>query len=349
MKSLIWKGLYGRWRAPTVAPRAGYSLLLAMPGDLPFFLEIFLQVFAGKRTEHLVEALVLPDLVPPGFRARFGRFRERWPHGEVRLVPLRRLDQFLAGVAGNPHANHWLQLINGANAARGTHALLHDADLFVLSPDFFDAQYEWCARERLACLGVSPAWDPWYRENGLGHVTATWEILFELTWLRRFKPWEHHGHAGAVDGKAHVFDTMFLPQSLTPPGQIARNERWLDFVHFNYVICTYRKFQKGRGPFEDDYFRILLIRLLIDAFDAGGWSYDAPPLEELARGLDDPSRRVTYRAEATAEHYREFRDKLQSLLDSPVLDAEQVGRMERGVRPFDRAFGWSASRLASAS
>src|SRR4051794_18828925 len=108
MKSFIWKRLYNRWEAPPVTPKAGYSMLLLMPGDLPFFLEIFLRVFAEKRTEHLVEALVIPDLIPSGFRARFARFRERWPHGEVRLVPLKPLDRLMVMLARNPHANCWL-------------------------------------------------------------------------------------------------------------------------------------------------------------------------------------------------------------------------------------------------
>ena len=349
MKSKIWEILYNRWKAPAHEPEAGYALFLPMPGDLPFFLDIFLQVFAGKRTEHLVEALILPDVVPAGFRSRFARFQERWPHGEVRLVPFKPLDRFLTKVVGNPHANHWLQLVNGANATRATHALLHDADLFVQAPDFFDSEYEWCARDQLACLGVGPAWDPWYGENGLGHVTATWEIMFELAWLRRFKPWQHHGHEGMIRGESHVFDTMFLPQCLTPPAQIARHDRWTDFVHFNYVICSYRHFQKSRGPYEDEYFRILLIRLLIDAFDPGDWSYDAPALNELVGGLVDPSRRVTYRAAKTAEHYNEFRGKLQSLLDSSILNAEQAERITKGVQPFDNAFGMSVNPVVTAS
>jgi hypothetical protein len=227
--------------------------------------------------------------------------------------------------------------------------LLHDADLFVSAPGFFDSQYEWCVRDRLACLGVGPAWDSWYRANGLGHVTATWEIMFELDWLRGFKPWQHRAHKGTIRGEAHVFDTMFLPQCMTDPGRIARHERWVDFVHFNYVICTYRHFQNSHGPFEDDYFRILLLRLLIDAFDPGDWGYDAPPLHELVRGLDDPSRRVTYRTDETAGHYAEFRGKMQSLLDSTLLSPDQAGRMARDIQPFDRAFGTKAQAVATAS
>jgi hypothetical protein len=349
MKSIIWKALYNRWQPPPVAPVPGYSLLLLMPGDLPFFLEIFLRVFAGKRTESLVEALVIPDLVPAGFRARFERFRERWTHGDVRLVPLKPIDQALIRLVKNPHANCWLQLVNGVNAARATHALFHDSDLFVIAPDFFESRYEACARDRLACLGLGPAWDLWYRENGLGHVTATWELLFDLAWMRSYRPWEHRGHDGPIRGQKHTFDITFLPQSLTAPERIVRHEDWTGFVHFNYVICTYRHFQNSPGPFEDEYFRILLIRLLIDAFDPGDWTYDAPPLEELVRGLVDPARRVTYRAEKTAEHYNEFRGKLQNLLDSSILDAGQAGRMAKGIEPFDRALGMSTCPVATVS
>ena len=176
-------------------------------------------------------------------------------------------------------------------------------------------------------------------EQGLGHVTATWEMLYDLRWVRRFQPWQHRGHVGHWHGEDHTFDISFLPQAMTPPEKIGRREQWENFVHFNYVICTYRFFQESRRAYEDEYFRILLIRLLIDTFDPGDWSYDAPPLAELVRGLTDPSARVTYRQETTAGHYAEFRLKLQQLLDAPILDDRQRQVIGESIRPFDRIFG----------
>ena len=107
---------------------------------------------------------------------------------------------------------------------------------------------------------------------------------------------------------------------------------------------SYRPFQVSRGSFEDDYFRVLLIRLLIDAFDPdpANWEYDVPTSTELALGLTDPKARVTYTGPETAGHYEEFRVKLQRLIDSPLLDASQSGRMLEGIGRFDQFFGYPA-------
>lgn len=264
------------------------------------------------------------------------------------MVEFRPLDRLLVRAMNNPHTICWLQLVNAVNATRTTHALWHDADLFVLDPLFFDAHYEECAGGGLACLGLGPVWDPWYAQRGLSHIAATWEMMCDVAWLREFRPWQQRGHDGTFRGEKHMFDITLLPQALTPPEKVGRRGEAPDFIHFNYVICTYRNFQNSQGSFEDDYFRILLIRLLIDAFDAGDWTYDAPPVSELAAGLTDSSRRVTYTSEKSAAHFDEFRTKLQRLIESPVLTPTQAARIAERVEPFDLAFGWSTSKAAEA-
>lgn len=118
MLSQLYKAFYGRWERPTASPKPGYTLWMFLPGDLPFFFDIFLGVFAGKRAEHLVETVVVPDLSTPELRARFGRFRDAWPHGEVRMVEFKPLDRWLTRTMHNPHTINWLQLVNAVNEAR---------------------------------------------------------------------------------------------------------------------------------------------------------------------------------------------------------------------------------------
>lgn len=344
LKADLWKWLYPRWRTRAGDLQPGYTLLMLLPADLPFFFDIWARIFADKRTDHLVETLVIPDQLAPGLQARYDRFAASWPHGPLRMVPLRPLDRFLAARLKNPHQNCWLQLINAVEATRSTHAIWHDADLFISSPDFLEAHYGRCSREHLACLGVSPAWDPWYAEHGLDHVTATWELAFDVDWIRQTAPWEHRGHEATILGQRHVADITFLAQSRTDPGRISRDEWQVEhFVHFNYVMGSYRFFQTSRGPFEDDHFRILLVRLLIDAYDPGDYPYDAPTAVELARGIADPANRVTYTGPKTSANYVEFRAKLARFLDGPFLDPRQADIVRAGVRPFDLAFGAPAS------
>jgi len=69
--------------------------------------------------------------------------------------------------------------------------------------------------------------------------------------------------------------------------------------------------------------KVILIRLLIDA-------YDAPIKDELAVGLTNSKAGVTCPGPETAGHYPEFRRKLQRLLDPPLLDSSQRATMAWG-------------------
>jgi hypothetical protein len=338
LPSLLWRTLYGRWRVPPPpTPQPGYTLLVPVPGDLPVFLELALTVCGRLDPEHRVETLVIPDRPNAVCAAVVERHARTWP-GPLRMVWLRRPDRWLTRWLNNPHNNHFLQLLNGAEHARSTHFLLHDADLFLFDPDSLRRQYEACAGRGLACLGVNPVWDGWFAQRGI-QLAATWELTGELAWLRGFPPYLHRGHDDTLGGERHTFDTTLYPQCHTPPERVTVQSMAGGFVHFNYVICTYRFFQNARGPYEDDHFRLLLVRLLIDLFDRTGWRYELPPLPDLQRGLSDPRARVTYVGPETAGRYPEFRGKLEELLAGPLLTPDQAGRVREGVRPFDAAFG----------
>ena len=68
MLSQLYKAFYGRWAPSAASPRPGYTLWMFLPGDLPFFFDIFLGVFAGKKADHLVETIVVPDRSSPALR-----------------------------------------------------------------------------------------------------------------------------------------------------------------------------------------------------------------------------------------------------------------------------------------
>jgi len=135
-----------------------------------------------------------------------------------------------------------------------------------------------------------------------------------------------------------MFDTTCYPQCKTDPKLIEKKEGASDFVHYGYVISTYRWFQRSRGPFEDTQFCLLLIRLLIDTYDDSGWNYALPSLPDLVRGYKDPSARVTYCAPETRIRYSEFREKLQRLIDGGILDPRRVDSLRRGIGHFDQIF-----------
>jgi hypothetical protein len=331
-------------------PAPGYTALLPVPADLPVFLKIAMSTIQSQDPAGLVETLVVPDRPSPQFAKAFESVRAAWPERSIRLVMLRPIDRLITGWINSPHTNHWLQLLNGLEAARTRHVLLHDADLFITDKHFLAKQYAELLRSGGACLGVNPVWDPWYRENQLDHVTATWELMFDAQWARSFKPWMHRGHHGVVAGKRHEFDTMLLPQALTEPSRITRRAEDFGFVHFNYVICTYRWFQeqqrRGKEPYVDEHWRLLLIRLLVDAFESTESEAQIPSLSELQKAITGQSLRVDYRGAAAGKNYPEFRNKLRQLMEAGVLRSHQLDSLARGIAPFDATL---ASRTEAAS
>jgi hypothetical protein len=337
-KSDLWKIFYSFWSKAKQPRQEGYSLLLAIPGDLPVFLKIALAVCAAQDKRHCLEVIVTPDQRSTGFRQVFESCQKNWQGPPLRLTELNWIENWLTTTAKNPGTNHWLQIIRGINAARTRFALLHDADLFITDRQFLKKHYELCADKQLDCLGVSPAWDGWFARNGYDYLTATWEMMVNVDWVRQWAPWVHRGQMRHFQGEEHLFDTLYWAECHTEPSRIGRNEGEHGFVHFNYVISTYRQFQRSTGSFEDTRFCLLLIRLLINAFDPSDWPYDIPNISILMQGLTQATSRVTYLSDETAGNYAVFRDKLNQLLQSGYIESSIARQMEMELRPFDAHF-----------
>ena len=323
-------------------------MLFPVPSDLPVFAKLALEVCSRQSRHSLVEAIVVPDDPTPDFEAAFGELVRDYPDLPIRMVTLPWLDRQLVRWLRNGHNNYFLQFMRGVEAARTSHVLLHDADAFLHDADFLERIYAHAREHELFACGVNQVWDEWYREQGYPHVTATWELLLDTAWIRRFRPFEHRGHVGVVDGKRHEFDATLLPQCRTEPARVGRVEGAGGCVHFNYVIVTYRKFlqaQQGSQPssFDDSAFRLLLIRLLHDAFASPSMPCAVPGLGELARGIEDPGAPVSYRSEQARSYYPEFRRRFEELLTVDLFPAANRESMRSGLRAFDEAFGVGAT------
>jgi hypothetical protein len=335
---ILWKTLYRRWPPRRQPPSAGYSLLVPVPGDLPVFLKIALAVLRKQDPAHRLETIVIPDLATDQTKSIVAAERPTW-RGELRLLEMPWPDRWIPKNLNRPHHNHWLQLINGARQARGQYALLHDADLFLAEPRFLQEQFSRCVAGDFSCFGVHRVWDPWYERHGK-NLTATWEMFFDVDWLRTYPPYLHLGHAGMLDGQPHTFDTTLYPQCLTPAEKIGWYTPPTGLIHFNYVICSYRYFLDATESYEDEQFRLLLIRLLVDLFDRGNPIYRLPTLDQLTHGLTDSTAAVTYCAASTAKNYAEFRGKWNELLGCGLLSADQGLYVNDRLSPFDRHFGY---------
>jgi len=338
--SKFWSVRFARWPRRRRPVRPGYSLLLPVPGDLPVFLDLALAVCRLQDHEHRRATLVLPDRPSTAVREAVAREAPTWPGGGLELHELPLVDRLVLPRLNDPGRNHGAQIIAGVTAATTEHVVLHDADLFMLDDRLHDSLVETAVRRRVDVLGISPAWDGWYAERGR-ELAATWEQTTRTEWLRRYPPHRHIGHEAAVDGGTHVFDTTFWAQYASDPSQVAVVADAAEgVVHFNYVISTYRRFQRSTGRTYDNNYRLLLIRLLVDLFDRSGAAYDVPGLDELARGLP-PSpaveARVLYDREAGG--YDDFREKVGRILAGRWVDQGRARRAETLLRPFDEALG----------
>lgn len=344
-KTLVWRAAFGRWPAAP-ASEPGYTLLLPVPADLPVFLHLALANAAWQERTGRIETLVVPDMPSAAFTAALATALERHDPGPVRLVEPGRRARVMRRLANAPAANYFLQVHAGACAATGTHLLLHDADLFIEDRGFMARHYETARSSGAGCLGVSPAWDDWLREHGFDHVVATWELMLDLGWLRAFPPWHHRPGPAFLDGEWHVFDVTLRTQAVSPPDACRLHEATDSFEHFNWVIGVYRYFQQATGPFEDDRFLLLLVRLLSDAYDAP--APGLPDVAGLAAGIADPARTVTYVDPETPGKYPTFRAKLERILAGPLFDDATAARIRSGVAPFDAAFAGPRTSPAAA-
>ena len=336
---VYWHARLRNWPAPKPATE-GYSLLVPVPGDLPVFLRLALAVCQHQESASRVETIVIPDHLTPVVKALVAEARPTWP-GELRLQALPRPERWVLPRLANPGRNHALQLVTGVASSRATHIVLHDADLFLLVPGQLDLQFETCRDRKLACLGISPAWDPWFAEHGR-QLAATWELCARVDWLRGFAPVLHMAHSNTMFGEEHVFDTTFYPQARTDPDLIGLAPSD-DIVHFNYVISNYRKFtRRGERAWTDSRFRLLLVIVFVELFDRDrAASYRIPGLGEMGQFLGDSSGAIRFPAgETGAAEYKSFRELLGRALAGPWVAPRQHERAAAALAPFDRFYGY---------
>ena len=313
-----------------------------MPGDIPVFLELALSVCALQRSDERVATLVIPDRMTPAMGEIVEQHRLTWS-GPLELIPLPRPERWFLHHLRSGSRNHGMQLVAGVQAATSSHVVLHDADLFLLDENLLDDQYRRCRDRALACLGVSPVWDGWYADRGRD-LAATWEMIASVAWLRSFSPYEQIGHDGELFGEVHTFDTTLYPQAVTAPELVAHVDREADYVHFNYVISSFRDFQR-RGPgYIDNDFRLLLIAVFVELFSKRPKDAGLPSLADMAHGLGVTDKVVCFpSAEDGGEEYRRFRTKLDRALHGPYLSEHGADRAASAIRPFDDFYSYRSS------
>ncbi len=317
----------------------GYSIFLPVPSDLPLFYKMALQVISRQSLTHVNEIVVIPDRDTPAFAAVVAETGSTI--GNVPLVYCgnRPFATLVSRLYGRPSFLYAMQVIRGLTQARSKYALLHDADLFLFDNSFIERQYETMSTRHLNALGVNRSWDPWYAENGLEHVTATWELMLSTDWARSFPPVLLTPHTNTVVGQRHKFDVLLYAQCLTKSETIDTVPVGSELVHFNYVIGTYRNFTQSLRRFVDERFIIMLLRILIDAYDPDGDYRRVPPWNEILGALRTGHPRLAFpSASVGGAAYLQTRSKIVRFLDLPLVSETLRQSITRRLAQFDDVY-----------
>lgn len=336
-KSHILKGMYGRW--PATGPLMdGYCIMVLVPSDMPFLLQVALEGIASTDTTNCRQILVVRDPFAepqPGAIARICR-----ENGDPRIgtIQMGFKDSLVAKHVS--HAVHWLQVVNGIRATRCRYAFLHDADAFFCQADALEQQYLQCRDKGYYALGVEARADEFFKSRAMD-IPGTWELMFDVEWARRYTPYFHRGIEMDTPAGRHVFDNTLYPQYLDyRTGKVGIMSPVPQFVHYNGTIFQYRRYRNFPSRFEDEYCRVLLLSLLERCLSpdcAERWVTPSPEL--LARGLRDSEQPVTYLAEGTALRYDQIMlPTMERMLRTPLFAGKRSEQFRELIRPFHEYF-----------
>ena len=343
-KALTIQAAFSKWPDFAGNPSHGYTLLLPVPADLPIFTQLALENISRQDLTHLNEMLIIPDMASRDFlRILKGFDVSRLP--PLKIVKMRAIARLIGFISKSANTYHSFQLISGVMASQSSHVLFHDADLFMAPGGFLRQRFEYCAAKHLSILAIHPRRNR-YTED-CRHLVATWEMIATQDWFRRFKPYQLRGQSAKINHKEISFDTTHLAQYLSRPDEIEYQSPAERFVHFGYIITTYRRFQKGPRPYNDLWFKLLFIRLLIDTAVQHEWHYRLPLYKDFIEGLTGSNKYVTYATPDNAKEYLTFRRELQQLLDLGCFDQRMMEGINEKILPFDEHFKWNARALSA--
>jgi hypothetical protein len=316
---------YSRWSKSDRGLSDGYTILLPIPSDLPVFLSLALEIIKKQDLTHLKEVLIIPDWPSLPFEKFCTDITRNYNNLPIRFVPLGLKDQLAWTLTKGITTRHFTQLVRGIDETRTEYAIIHDSDAFLLPGDFLKTQYEACRNRGLAAFGVG------FRRSmmreGRGTFINTWEMTFSVGWAKSFRPFMHKGQSSVVKGRRQEFDTMLLPQYLTDANLIDWTPRYGDFLHFRYVIATYRNFLNGKRVLPNYGLKLFLIRILIDVFDISGWHYShVPEHSEFLEGKFGLSDLQSH--PDGLRHIHGFKETLRGIIHAKIFSQHQSEVLE---------------------
>jgi hypothetical protein len=343
-KHLAWQLLFGR-RWPRSRPlEEGYAIVLPIPEDMPFLLRFALEELRHIDTENCKQILVVPDAWGTYGAAALRRDIAQFDDPRIAMASPRRIDYALVRLFKLSGAHtHWLACVNGTAQAKCAYAFLHDADAFLVERGGIERQYRECRDRGLYTLGVEYRPDDCLMRVDY-RIPCTWELMYSVAWAFRhgpvaFKPGRWMSPHGEL-----ICDSMIQAQYRDyASGRIVVMGSPPEYLHFGGVICTYRLWRQWSRkatsrPIADQRLRLLVLALLEEIIPDPDGLRALPKVEELARGLTDPTAPVTYATPEAIHEYPTFRRRIETLCQMPTFQGRRADRIRDQLRPFDEYY-----------
>ncbi len=328
---------YSHWMKKNRDLGAGYTILLPTPSDLPVFLALALEVISKQNQAHLKEIIVIPDWPSSKFERYFETLIKSINCAPIRLVNINSTDKLAWKLTKSITTRHFTQIVRGIDETTTQHAIIHDSDLFLPPGDFLLQQFLTCKNNNYFVYGLDMRRS--LSRFDRKEFVATWEMTCSTNWFRSFPPYMHKGQVIKINGRRQEFDTTLLPQYLTDPSHISWKNRNNEYVHFSYVIASYRNFINKKGYIPAYSVKLFLIRTLVDVFDCTGWEYRGlPEHEEFLAGKHGVKELV-----ADKEHggriISEFNQKIDRIINNDLFPKDKLNLFEQRTNEFLKSVG----------
>ena len=322
----------------------GYAILLPVPGEMPFLARFALEGLRYIDTANCKQILVIPDAWGTVGEAGYRRVISQFDDPRIAMVSPQLIDYAMVRMLKlNAADTHWLSCVNGTARTHCAYAFLHDSDAFHMEQGAIERQYRECRDRELYTLGVAYRQEECLLEIDY-HIPATWELMYSVAWAFRHGPFVCKPGQRMTPHGEMQFDSMIQPQYRDyPSGKIMLMDMPPKFLHFGGLTTTFRLWQQWRRKptsrqVADQWLRLLVLALLEELIPDPDGLRALPRVEELARGLGDPTAPVTYATVESAQCYPEFRARMETLCEIPIFQGARAARLRDLLRPFDEYY-----------
>jgi len=236
-----------RWDGPPIT-KPGYSIILGVPWDLRHLLPVNLRFINVNDRTHLVDIHVVFDRGEmPGMTELQRTVAEQYPDLPLQFHHYAPMHATLTRKLDTANFYNASNCAVGLNACRSRYAIIHDFDLYPVTPDYFEQVFTALRDRELRFCGLEHT-----RVDGMtadDNLLGTWCLGIDAKWLREHhRPIDIFHRIVNIDGKLIHLDPFSAIQRKTPQRQRVGTIDGDACCHVFNLPSTYLMFIRGRRP-----------------------------------------------------------------------------------------------------